>query len=158
VEIDIPNTAVIGKDYFAQASIWPALLLATGFEPSMVWLSPSRVNPPQRNYETDFDLTHSVLAGPEHWRDPDAQHRSMWRRVRISESTFASSKALVVERPQSAAPRDRSGNPRVAVACIDGHGRFARRTDAIAPVANRFFNNAAIPMLTTRDGLSGRDF
>lgn len=158
VEIEIPRSMVIGTDYFAQASIWPALLLAIGYEPSRVWLSPSRRTDPERPYETDFDLTHSVLAGPEHWRDPAAQHRSMWRRVRLSEASYASSKALVVERASVAGTRDRNSAPRLAVACVDGHGRLAHMSDAIPPVPNRFFRDAAIPMLTTREGLSGRDF
>lgn len=158
IEIDIPNSVVIGTDYFAQTSIWPALLLAIGYEPSEVWLSPSRREPPQRVYSTDFDLAQSLLAGAEHWRDPSLQRPTMWRRVRLNEASYASLKALLVERSHSATSRDRSPDPKVAVACIDGHARLARRGDASEPVANRYFNNAAIPMLTTRQGLSGRDF
>lgn len=154
VEIVTP-TGVLGTDYFAQASVWPALLLARGYEPSPVWLSPARREEPRHPFQTDFDLTHAVLAGPEHWRSPETQRESMWRAVRLHEAAHAAKKALLVERASDLRRGEATTTP--AVAFVDGHASFVLRNDSTTPVVNRFFHNAAIRLITTRDGLSGRD-
>ena len=99
---------------------------------------------------SDFYFGQSFMAGPEYWRAGAKQSRSMWRAVGVGEVLVPSKKALI---------HDPLEGPSGASVCfVDGHVANHVLRMASAGVPNSLDGQINRPLLTTVDGVRGRDY
>ncbi|MBN8644675.1 MAG: type II secretion system protein [Planctomycetes bacterium] len=158
--VELADGQAMYFSWFGQTTTWNWVLVAMGEPPSEMWRSPSRRGGEAHPMDADYRLTNAVMAARSHWRPFGPQESSMWAAQRVAGVARPSAKALMWESADALKHRTPAGvslaTPR-PVAFADGHAAEKAPSDARPGVFNRFIN-AAVPLLTTEDGVAGWDF
>ena len=168
-------------EWFVAGTAWPKILNHyRGYDiQAQAILSPSRTSDeahPDALFQSDYRVTHAVLAPPIYFTETYNQTVDQCRPQRLSDCRSTSRKVLLFESAGIASRRmttrpyddpmtleyDGMDEVKRPFIFFDGHGE--NRTSALAGefVTNRLSGliifREAEPCLTTRDGLRGRDF
>jgi len=166
VRIDLPEGGWVVSTYFAHAASWRIVAHADGFIDERISLPADYIQGAGSERELTT-LSHAFLAQPAYWSgDSGAQFKARWRIMRLSEVGSPALKALVVSskhrRPR--APGDTTGigeedkiTPPLAAAFVDGHAAMVQPERFGPCVPNTLVGIRASPMLTTKDGVNGKD-
>jgi len=148
--------------YWSQATCWAAYVTELGYETGLFQGPPSQDDSPPtrpRHARWVWDrLTFTAFASPNYWGDFADQDIDLHQPQRWSVISHPSRKGLLiysvwVRRP---AMRLRPEAPQV-VTFADGHTE-TRRMREFRHGAHMFYHSSfQSPVLTTRDGLQGRD-
>lgn len=168
VQLLLPDGSWVAVPYFAQMSMWHAVLAAHWREPVDIGFAPRSMSiaiegtSPYWKRPSDFELSQAFYASSEFWDASADQSMFMTRRVRLTEVRFPSSKGLLAHQM----PRSTGVSPvrwhdvrdtTTSVVFVDGHARAARVGQFITPATNHLYLGLQAPVLTTESGHRGRD-
>ncbi|MDQ7012846.1 MAG: type II secretion system protein [Planctomycetota bacterium] len=153
-----------------QAGLWLSVLTPEFLNPldeDSLWADPGtqpRVRTtgeePGHLIRSSYFLSYSVFAAKGYW-DGDVPHTDLRhiRGTRWSDTTFPSSKGLIWDREGSFSMRWTSGaRPLMFAAFVDGSAGVLTDTDADDKLyVSAPFTSLVGPVVSTRDGLAGRD-
>lgn len=158
--VELSNGDALFFPWFAHSSSWNWVVVSLGEPVSEAWISPSRRGDTLGPMDSDYRLTHAVMATRSHWTKGGEQNPSMWGGQLIAGVARPASKVLIWESGEALRGRvtGESGF-RVArpLGFCDGHVENRNLLDARAGVYNRFIDYSA-PLLTTEHGTAGWDF
>jgi len=158
--VELSNGDALYFPWFAHASSWNWVVVSLGEPVSEAWISPSRRGDVLGPMDSDYRLTHAVMAARSHWSRSGEQSPSMWGGQLMAGVARPALKVLVWESGEALRGRV-TGESGFGVArplgFADGHVENRNLLDARPGVYNRFIDYSA-PLLTTEHGTAGWDF
>ncbi len=169
-------------EWFTASAGWPKIInFYHGYDiQSQAILSPSRISGdiqnPQWLFQSDYHVTHALLAPPRFFESTFEQRFSRCQFQRLSDCKHTSRKVLIFEEARVASLRmnrkvfddpstlefDGIGEVRRPFVFFDGHAEQRMTKDATEFVVNNFSGFSAFRQaeacLTTKGGLRGYDF
>lgn len=170
VRLDFPDGSFLGVPYFDQMQFWHAAIAAATKEQA----DPTVFSPwferddhyggasPYWTHPSDFYYPQSFMAAPSYWREGASQSTRDWRGVRTAEVRAPAAKVLLTTKVPSRT--DVSGDQRnlrkghAWAGFVDGHATKQSLAGVGNFIRNQLHRGYAAPLLTTKDGASGRDF
>lgn len=158
--VELSNGDALFFPWFAHSSSWNWAVVSLGEPVSEAWISPSRRGDVHGPMDSDYRLTHAVMAARSHWTRSGEQSPSMWGGQLIAGLARPASKVLIWESGEALRGRV-AGESGFGVArplgFADGHVENRNLLDAREGVYNRFIDYSS-PLLTTEHGTAGWDY
>lgn len=169
VSVSFPNGGMMGMSWFAQSTGWNVVLRGRGEPATEAWYSPRGLYTDQSlPYNilvapADYTLGHGFLADRSYFDGSTVQDASLCRSVRMHEIAHPGQKGMLFERTRTLTRVDElSEDEKLAlsrpVVFVDGHAVQRTFAAGLETVPNSLAGGIDFPVLTTRLGVSGRDF
>ncbi len=159
IRMDFEDGTFLAIHYFDQAAHWPAVLATKGYmaEELLTHASAGTEDRPFFAQRSTYWYGHAFITAPEYWMRSDGQTVYNWRPSRGSQVRYPGRKALLFD---MAAMQGVGAGKRDTAAAVfmDGHAVSVRKEELTEPGVNSmYFGGTQFPMLTTADGVYGRD-
>jgi len=147
--------------YWAQSLAWAAYVTDLGYETGLFHgprpIDDSPPTRPRHAYYVRHELTLTAFAAPNYFSDFANQDIDLHGPQRWSVIAHPSRKGLLIRSASDETGRTRLPNVEQIVTFADGHTETRRMREFRRGVRLFYWNSAQSPVLTTRDGLQGRD-
>ena len=156
----------VTEGYWLQPHYWGAYVADMGYDGYLSMVSPPYYDPPidERDplrpryaYRSSDVLTYGAFASPAYWADLGSQSISLHLPQRWNTIRFPSYKGVLIRDARREPGGGFFTNTEVMVAFGDGHVEPFVYSDLLPPIGMVLGDSVGISVLTTPDGLLGRD-